>query len=72
MNSDQTEIDGIYIVCPNNKKVYWASQLENEKTVSVVQNLLENLETEEYGSGFEKKEDSTDTEKTRDGTEDKS
>lgn len=72
LNTDLTEIDGVYMVCPNNNRVYWASKLENEKTVSIVHDLFENKETNEYGSDFERKENSTDIEKIKDGTENKS
>lgn len=72
LSTFQTKIDGIYLVCPNNKRIYWELEITNEDIVSTVRDLLENIETEEYGSEFEKKEDSTSSETAKDGTKDKS
>lgn len=73
LNEYQTEIDGIYLVCPNNKKIYWEIELkEGLQTVSTIRDLFEEIETEEYSSIFQKKESEVIEEQDKNGTEDQS
>lgn len=75
LNTDQTEIEKVYVVCPNNDKIYWEIELTgNLEIVSTVRDLLEDMTTEEYGSDFQRKDETThiDIEQTQNGTQNKS
>ena len=69
----QTEIEQVYLVCPNNKKIYWELELrEGKQPISTVRDMFAELAAEEYGSEFQRKDESIATERMQNGTEDQS
>jgi hypothetical protein len=71
LNSLQTQIDGVYLVCPNNKKLYWHIEIDESAIKPSHVDLLSALDTEEYGSSFERKTNTGTTEQQKNGTKNK-
>lgn len=63
LNKLETEIQGIYLVCPNRKGHYWASELNGDVATQKIFDLFENQQTipdtaEEEGIPVRRKKDS--------------
>ncbi len=63
LNTLETEIKGIYLVCPNRKENYWASELSEDVATQKIFDLFENQQTplnttEEVETSIRRKKDS--------------
>jgi hypothetical protein len=55
LNKLETEVEDVYLVCPNNKKIYWELKLDGSEISSNVYDIFETID-ENYNSEFERKE----------------